>query len=165
MRWARDGPWAMRGWSSAQARLLPSAPIYPLHVRPPLDVRMRDSCMSVCVCTWVHGSPRTAEESLGTEPQEIHTPQQWPTTINPAPDSDDEYAFVDFFGVHWSDFDKINPDKIDIDYDDYGFPTSRRPWTRPLASSIFFRYYYYRWENCQCPLFGSCCRIWPYAVL
>ena len=44
-------------------------------------------------------TPRTAEKCTATEPQEIHPPQQWPKTINPAPDSDDYNTFVDFFGI------------------------------------------------------------------
>jgi len=72
-------------------------------------------------------TPRTAEKCIGTEPQEIHPPQQWPKTINPAPDSDDYNTFVDFFGIADATSTRSTRTTTSTTTE---LPTSRRPWTR-----------------------------------
>ena len=62
-----------------------AAPQSPRH---PLDSRLNQTpSWPLRVRLWEQQTPRTAETCTGSEPQEIHPPQQWPKTINPAPES------------------------------------------------------------------------------
>ena len=64
-RWARDGPWAMRGWSSAQARLLDGHE--QIHLHTDTNIYIWYTHMSVCIKQLLKGETNVLEDWDGCQ--------------------------------------------------------------------------------------------------